>query len=457
MRRPPWMLAIDVMGGPRYKAIVEGVRAGLMNGSLKVGERLPPQREFARMLGLNLGTVTRAFDALCQAGLARGEVGRGTFLTLPSASIDSPPSLWEQSRPPGFIDLSHNFPERTPDLAGADLVLAELVPGPGVDRLLATQVDAGRADHRTAAARWLAGMGMAVSAQEVTITCGAQHGLLMALGALTRPGDMVLAEELTFYGIKSAAAMLGRNLVGVRMDHEGLRPEALDLAARRSGAKVLFCCPTLHNPSTATMGLERRHAILEVCRRHDLVVVEDDVYGFMLDDPLPPLASLAPERVVHVTGLSKLAGPGLRIGYVAAAGRFGQALGVALRATTLMASPLNAAVAQRLMNAGALPRIARAIRAETRARQALVDECFPPADRVSHPGSFYFGLRTGPRWTAPSFARAAEQAGIGVTPYDLFEVTPLTGDGMVRICHNAAPDRDGLRRALAGLKALRDG
>lgn len=450
------MLAIEVIGGPRYKAIVEGVRVALSNGSLKVGERLPPQRELARMLGLNLGTVTRAFDELCKAGLARGEVGRGTYLTLPSASVDSPSSLWEHSQPSGFIDLSHNFPERSPNLAGADHVLAELSPAIGADRLLASQVDAGRSDHRAAAARWLERMGVGVASDDVTITCGAQHGLLLSLGALTRPGDMVLAEELTFYGIKSAAAMLGRNLVGVRMDEEGLLPEALDLAAQRSGAKVLFCCPTLHNPTTATMGLARRRAILEVCRKHDLTVVEDDVYGFMSEEICPPLASMAPERVVYVTGLSKLVGPGLRIGYIAAPQRYRQALGVALRATTLMASPLNASTAQRLMDSGAMPLIAEAIRQETRERQAIVADCLAPEACVTRAGSFYFGLRVGSNWTAQSFARAAEQAGVGITPYDLFEVTPWVGSGMFRVCHNAAPDHDSLRCALVGLGKLMD-
>jgi DNA-binding transcriptional MocR family regulator len=451
--KPPWTLAIEVAGGPRYLAIVEAVRVALKNGTLKPGERLPPQRELARILNLNLGTVTRAFDELRKAGLTRGEVGRGTYLA-PGTTADGPDTLWDRSQTPGFIDLSHNFPEGAPGLAQIEGELSGFLREGNAERLLATQFDTGHAEHRAAAARWISQWGIAAPPERVIITCGAQHGLLLALGALSRPGDMVLTEELTFYGIKSAAAMFGRTLMGVRMDREGLVPQALDQACQRTSAKVLFCCPTLHNPTTATMSLERRHAIIQVCRKHDLIVVEDDVYGLMLDEPLPPLAALAPERVVHVTSLSKVAGPGLRIGFVAAPAEFTQPLGVALRATTLMASPLNAAVAQRLIDTGVLWRMAANIRNEIRARKDIVAQCLPAGVHVTQTGAFYFGLKVGNGMSGREFAQAAEQAGIGVTPYDVFEATPLAGGGMVRVCHSAAPDHESLRRALVGLREL---
>ncbi|GAB7537829.1 aminotransferase-like domain-containing protein [Burkholderia sp. 3C] len=451
--KPPWLVAIDIARGPRYLAIANGVKAALINGTLKAGDRLPPQRELAQLLQLNLGTITRAFDELRGMGLIKGTVGRGTYLTLP-ASMDSPASLWDHSQPQGFIDLSHNFPEHAPGMAGAHPLLRAQLRVDDAARLLATQVDAGHLTHRTAAARWLDSRGVPATAEHLVVTCGAQHGLLLALGALTRPGDIVLTEELTYYGLKSAAALTGRSLVGVRMDAEGLLPDALDTACQRSGAKVLFCCPTLHNPTTATMSVARRREIVEVCRRRDLLIVEDDVYGWMPDEALPSLALLAPERTIYVTGLSKLIGPGLRIGFVAAPPPYVHALGVALRATTLMASPLNAAMARDVLESGEMAQIVETIREETRARQALVAAALPAAAIVTRPGAFYFGLRTGSHRTGQDFARAAEAAGIGVTPYDLFEATPLTGSTLVRVCHNAAPDRDSLRRALAGLAQL---
>lgn len=452
--RPSWIATIEATRGPRYQAIIQGVRAALLSGALKVGDRLPPQRELARMLRLNLGTVTRAFDELREAGLIKGEVGRGTYLTQ-LGGADGPPSLWDHSHSLGYTDLSHNFPDRVPTHPAIDSILPELVQIESAGRLLAVQADAGHPEHRAVAARWLSGMGLEATPENVTITTGAQHGLLLALGALTQPGDIVLTEELTFYGLKSAAAMLGRSLLGVRMDSQGLAPDSLDMACQRSRAKVLFCCPTLHNPTTATMSVERRCEIVEICRRHDVTIVEDDVYALMPDELFPPLATLAPERTVYVTGLSKLFGPGLRIGFIAAPSSFSYSMGVALRATTLMASPLNSDAACRILTSGSLPSIVGAIRNETRERQAIVSECLPSSAYVTHPGAFYFGLRMQGNWTAEGFARAAEAIGVGVTPYTMFETMPLQTAAMVRVCHNAAPSRENLRQALSSLAELR--
>lgn len=452
MHRPPWMVGIMVASGPRYLAIAQGIKNALVSGALKPGDRLPTQRECAQMLGLNLGTVTRAFDELHKMGLIKGEVGRGTYLAHTDA-VDAPASLWDHSQPQGFIDLSHNFPEHAPSMAGAALLTSAFEPKE-IEDLLACQVDAGYLKHRSAAAAWLADRGVPTKPDNVMVTCGAQHGLLLALGTLTRPGDIVLTEELTYYGLKSAATMMGRPIVGVRMDQHGLLPDALETAIQRSRAKVLFCCPTLHNPTTATMSLTRRQEIVEVCRQHNVVIVEDDVYGWMTDEHMPPLVSLAPERTIYVTGLSKLIGPGLRIGYISAPTDYIRPLGIALRATTLMASPLNSAAALKALSRDNMENIVAKIRRETHERQAIVAACLPPDSVVSRPGAFYFGLRLGRQWTAQAFTRAAEMAGIGVTSYDVFESTPMVGNGFVRVCHNAAPDQASLKRAMNGLAVL---
>lgn len=451
-RLPPWMAAISATRGPRYLAIVQGVRNGLVSGALKPGDRLPPQRELARLLGLTLGTVTRAFDELRNTGLIKGEVGRGTYLVEPS-STDAPASLWDHSQPRGFIDLSHNFPEHAPGMPGAKLVLNTL-QSLDAERLLATQVDTGYLAHRIAAAAWLLHRGVPTTADNLVVTCGAQHGLLLALGALTRPGEIVLTEELTYYGLKSAAMMMGRPILGVRMDQQGILPDSLKSAIQRSGAKVLFCCPTLHNPTTATMSQVRRHEIVEVCRKHDIVIVEDDVYGWMPEEPLTPIAGLAPERTVYVTGLSKLVGPGLRVGYIAAPVEHIHSLGVALRATTLMASPLNVAAAVKAITPDTMDLIVSDMRRETYERQAIVVSYLPAPFIVSRPGAFYFGLHVGAQWTAQTFARAAEASGVGVTPYNVFESTPMTGGGLVRVCHNAAPDKQTLKLGMMKLASL---
>ncbi|MGE4281166.1 MAG: PLP-dependent aminotransferase family protein [Magnetospirillum sp.] len=446
---------MEETGGPRYLAIVSAVKRALATGLLRPGDRLPPQRDLANWLSLNIGTISRAYAEMHDQGLTRGEVGRGTFLSV-KEEADGPTSLWDHTPRQSFVDLSHNFPSGAAPHPALSLLQQAMGSELDAAAFLSAQIDAGLEEHRRTFAHWLGRFGIEARADDMLVTCGGQHGLLLSLAALSRPGDVILTEELSFYGLKSAAALLGRSLVGVRMDREGIVPESLDMACQRTGARVLFCTPTLHNPTTATMSERRRREIVAVCERHDVTVIEDDVYGFMPDPPPRPLASMAPDRVVHLTSLSKLAGPGLRIGFMRVPGHLFHAFGIALRATTLMASPFNAEWAARILRSPRLDTIIAALRAETAARQNLVMETLPRALVTNAPGAFYFGLRTPADWTAQTFTSAAEARGVGITPYTLFEVSSLHQSNMVRVCVNAAPDQETLKAALVKLAELLD-
>jgi DNA-binding transcriptional MocR family regulator len=453
MTRPVWTEAIERAAGPRYLAIVSAVEIALRSGILRPGDRLPPQRDLAAWLSLNIGTISRAYAEMQRTGLARGEVGRGTFLNLVQET-DAPSSLRAPAPRSAFLDLSHNFPSH----AMRHPALASIRPAFDADMdvgaMLSAQVDIGLNRHREIAARWLGRFGIEAQADDLLVTCGGQHGLMLALMALTRPGEAVLAEELSFYGLKSAAGMLGRSLVGVRMDREGLMPDYLDVVCQRTKAKVLFCTPTLHNPTTATMSLERRLHVAEVCERHNVMIVEDDVYGFLPDPPLRPLAASAPDRVVHISSLSKLAGPGLRIGFIRVPRHLVYAFGIALRASTLMASPFNAEWATRLLASQQIDQVVADLRTETEARQALVASRMPEQAIMSHRNAFYFCLNLRNGWSAEAYRQAAEDIGVGVTPLSLFEVSSLHQSDSVRVCINAAPDQASLREGLDKLAGL---
>ncbi|GLS42850.1 PLP-dependent aminotransferase family protein [Methylobacterium brachythecii] len=451
--RPVWTETIERIAGPRYLAIVNAIELALQSGALRPGDRLPPQRDLAGWLSLNTGTIGKAYAEMHRTGLARGEVGRGTFLNEAQAS-DGPSSLGAPALRRTFIDLSHNFPPNAMRHPALDVIRPAFADAVDVGGLLASQVDIGLPRHRAVAARWLGRFGIEATADNMLVTCGGQHGLLLALMALTRPGDAVLSEELCFYGLKSAAAMLGRSLVGVRMDREGIVPDYLDVVCRRTGAKVLFCTPTLHNPTTATMSEDRRREVAEICSRHDVLIVEDDVYGF-LPDPQPlPLAAMAPDRVVHISSLSKLVGPGLRIGFMRAPSHLAPAFGKALRASTLMASPFNAEYATRLLSSPQLDEVVAGIRSETAARQALVADVLPEPALMTHPQAYHFCLKLKNGWSAEAYTQAAEKLGVGVTPLSLFEVSALHQSDSVRVCVNAASDRISLTAALAKLSEL---
>jgi DNA-binding transcriptional MocR family regulator len=127
----------------------------------------------------------------------------------------------------------------------------------------------------------------------LVICPGTQNALFNLLVVLTKPGDVVLTEALTYPGIKAAAAHTGARLIGVPMDEAGILPDKLDAACRELAPKAIYLIPTIHNPTTATMPLSRREEVAKILRANDVLLLEDDAYG-LLEPKAVPLASLIP-------------------------------------------------------------------------------------------------------------------------------------------------------------------
>ena len=310
-----WRPEIDGLPGPRYKAIADCLAAGIEAGRLQPNDRLPTHRELAEHLDLTVGTITRAYAEAERRGLVRGEVGRGTFVCQAGSRYD--PLLEPARESGGVIDLGLNLPlyGEDPDLAAA---LRSLGRRRDLASLLSYQPFTGSERHRLSGVEWIARHGVKVAPEQVVVTAGAQHAIIVTLSALCRPGDTLLGEELTYPGLKTAATLLGLEVAPVAMDDEGLLPDDLERVAKDTGAKVLYCMPTLHNPTARTMGRARRAQVAAVARRLDVHVVEDDVHGLLEPAGHTPLAGLIPERTLYIASTSKVVAGGLRVAYVAA-------------------------------------------------------------------------------------------------------------------------------------------
>src|SRR5262249_52389523 len=136
----------------------------------------------------------------------------------------------------------------------------------------------GSDDERDVGARWLRARVPNANTERLVIYPGNQTILFNALLSLTSPGDVVLTEALTFPGVKAAAEKLQVRLVGIPMDEEGILPDAFKVGCKEHKPKAVYLNPTLHNPTTATLGSERRKLIAEIIRKNGLFLIEDDAY-----------------------------------------------------------------------------------------------------------------------------------------------------------------------------------
>jgi DNA-binding transcriptional MocR family regulator len=445
-----WSPDITGHAGPRYLAIADALAEDLGRGKLLPGQRLPTHRDLAAQLDLTVGTVSRAYAEAERRGLVRGEVGRGTFVCDPDRHGDLPAGAAASG---GLVDLALNLSLAAddPDLAGA---LRQLLKQPDLAALLSYPPQTDSLRYRQAGADWIDRHGLPVTPDQVVITAGAQHAITMALSTLCRPGQGVLTEALTYPGLKTAAALLGLTLVPVAMDAEGLLPDALDRAARDAAARVLYCMPTLHNPTTATMGSARREAIAAVVRRHGLQVIEDDVHGLLAAQALPPLASLLPEATVYIASTSKLLAGGLRVAFVAASPATVEKLRFAVSASLWALPALNVEVAAQWIADGTATAVAARKREEAAARQELAQQLLPAASVRSAARSYFLWLELPQPWRSERFVSAARAQGVAVAPAEAFVVAPTEAPAAVRVSLSASRERGTLAgglRTLAGM------
>lgn len=447
-----WHPDLGQSDSPLYMAIADLIAADLRSGLLAAGDKLPTHRALAKRLAIDVTTVARGYLEAQKRGLVQSHVGRGTFVTG-NAAAPTGGSLAETPPDPrraAIVDPSMNMPPEPDDPAllarmrgGLAALAADLVP------LLRYQGFGGAAMDKEAAALWLARRGLTPPQERIFVTPGAHPTLLAILGTLAAAGDTVLSENITYPGIRSIAAQLRLRLAGLPMDGDGILPDAFAAACERDRPKALYLNPTLHNPLTLTIPAARRAEIAAVAQRYRVPIVEDDAYGFIPADGPAPLAAHAPDLTWHIGGLSKCIGAGLRLAYVAAPddSRALWSFAGAMRAGSVMASPLTAALATRWTEDGTAEAILAALRIETAERQALAASLLPAGSHAADPLSFNIWLPLPHGWTRSTFSAYMRGSGLGVVASDAFTVDGTPPEA-VRVCLGGPIARPQLRSAL---------
>ncbi len=452
---PTWIPDLADRPPPLYRAIVGAMQTDILAGRLVPGTRLPTHRDLAWALGVTRGTVARAYDEAERLGLVRGEVGRGTVVCDPARNPRSMAVLYEaESGAAPLIDMTLNRPSGDSNAAVVAAALHRLADRADLPEVLGYRLDESSSRYAAAGAAWLRSRGVDAAPERTVMTAGGQQAFVAIIAALTRPGDAILCEEFVYPGFRSAAAVLERQLVPVRMDAHGLCPEALDRALGSRGPRMICTMPDAHNPTTITQPLERREAISAVARRHDAVIVEDGAYAFLADGT-PPLSALAPERTIHVTSLAWVLAPALRIGFVAGPKHVTGRIAAGVAATLLMTPTICAEVVAALIEDGTAAACAESQRAEAAARRRLAAEILGE-DSVRSAALFNAWLTIPPPRDAAGFAAEARRRGVVVTPGAACTVRQPSHQA-VRVSISAPADRATLAAGLRVLADLRSG
>ncbi|MFD3455525.1 PLP-dependent aminotransferase family protein [Streptomyces sp. NPDC058691] len=435
-----------------YRTVADAVAADIAAGRLLPGDRLAPQRVFARRHGIANSTAIRVYAELARRGLVVGEVGRGTFVR--AAAPAAGPALAEPARQSVDLELNYPVTEGEPELLAAGLapLLRPDVLGTALRPLTADGTPAAR----EAVAALLSGPAWRPDPRRLLFAGNGRQAIAAAVAALVPPGGRLGVEPLTYPVIASVAARLGVSLVPVPCDEDGIRPDAL--AELHSGAPLhaLYLQPTLHNPLGVTMPAERRAELARTLGRLDLHAVEDAVWAFLHPDAPPPLVAYAPGQVVLADSLSKRLAPGLTAGFALVPEALAAPVAAALRSAGSLATGFALEAATRWIGDGTLDAVVTAKRRDAAARARLAAERLAGFAVSADPRAYFCWWRLPGRWRADTFVAAAARHGIAVTPAAAFAAGRGSAPHAVRI-GLASPSPQVLGRALDTLAVIAKG
>lgn len=416
---------------PAYQSLADQFARAIAEGTLPTGTRLVPHRRLADDLSLSVQTVSRAYEELIRRGLVVGEVGRGSFV-LPIGGENRPPYLAE--RLGEVVDLSILKPVtnnmHSEKFRDGMHWLAQNMSNAAA---LSFRPNSVLPLHRRVACDWLAKSGIEATPDTVTITDGATSAITTAVMAAVPPGGTLAAAALTHHLLMPLSKYLGLHLEGLPIDDQGIIPSALDQLARRGALRAVYMQPAAINPMAILMHADRRQEIIEIARRHDLLIIENDMLNVLLEDRPPPLATLAPERVLHINGFTKMTMPGLRVAYLSAPPRI--APGVANRhlVTNWMATPVMVELLSHWINDGTVDGLIAWQRRALVERHAIARDVLPANGYRSHPQALHVWLELPPGRNEDDFVAQARQLGVAIASGRAFRLSEKDRQDAVRI------------------------
>lgn len=439
-----WNPIVSIGDRPKYVALVETIEADVLSGILKPGDRLPSNRELGEMFGVTVATVTKAMAEAGRRGIVDARVGSGTY-------VCETPTPTEAKQ--GVLDLATGT---LPTSVVEDILQASLdkmSPEKRCEYLFSYSQQTNSEHHRSLGAAWITSLGAEVSPDRVLLTTGAHQGLFAAFRVLLSPGESAVCEALTYIGIRRIAEYRGVHLVGAACDENGLVPEEVERALRESKAKVLIVTSSLHNPTTATLPMERRQAIAAICRKLGVQIIEDGINAPVANHGMPALMTLAPERTIYLTGFSKCIASGFRLGYAAMPPPLLESFSEALVSAQWIGPGFFAELASEMFGSGMIEECIVRHRAEAAERTLLAQQILTGV-HVSGSSAYHAWVSTPHNWTADDFSAQALRVGIKVSPASHFAVDPAQSPLAYRISLGAISARSDLLAALNQLARI---
>ncbi len=437
---------------PLYEEVAENLASMISNGTYRPGERIPSIRGMSRHMRLSVNTVMRAYAHLENMGLIEARPQSGYYVR--SLILEPEPHTVRAAKGRGIVpspvtirDISFQIMRSLSDRSlvplGRGVPNPELLPMDKLNRMLGTESRrfrvqsvsyedvAGSTRLRAQIARRSLDTGSALSLEDILVTSGCREAANLALHALCRPGDTVVVESPVYYSFLRTAEWLGLKIIEIPSSPgEGMNLDILDYVMRRNPIHACATILNFNNPLGSLMPDEKKRELVTMLSKHDIPLIEDDVYGDLaFGSPRPVSAKAFDEKglVLVCSSFSKTLAPGYRVGWIVP-GRYRQKieqLKAVFNITT--ASPTQLAIAEFLTNGGYdhhLRTVRRIYARNVAEMRDAVSRYFPQGTRVTRPdGGFMLWVEMPERVDAITLYEKALQKGISVAPGPIFTLS----------------------------------
>lgn len=432
-----------------YEDVTGFIEGLIVGGTLAPGARLPSLRQITVQRRVSLSTALQAYRLLEDRGMIEARPQSGFYVAsrpagLPVPGLSRPPmraldvsvagpviSLLEYASDPRLVPLGCAIPS------------AELLAASGLDRFLARAARVKGVENniytgprgdlrlRQEIARRAAGWGQVVAPDDIAVTCGCTEALMLALRATVPAGGVVAVESPTYFGVLHTLEILGLKALELPTDAtDGIDPAALEDALATGTVDACLLSSSFNNPLGCSMPDHAKVAVLDLLARHDVPLIEDDIYGdiyFGKERPRPFAAFDRGDNVIYCASFSKTLAPGYRIGWIAP-GRHMQKVLEQKFATTLCGPALPQIAFADFLSSGGydlhLRRIRRVFADNVAQMMRGVEKSFPAGTRLSRPaGGFVLWVELPKGIRTRRLLDEALRHGVCFAPGDVFSAS----------------------------------
>ena len=358
---------------PLYLSLAKLLEDNIKNGALAPHTKLPPQRELADYLDINLSTITKAFKQCQLNGFLYAVIGRGTFVA-PNAGVSI--SIQDTKMQMNTIEMGIIKPFDLLNQYTEEALKKVLAQG-SVDTLLNYSTPFGSPYQKSAALKWLHELGLHAHAEDIFFTTGGQNAFAILLITLFRHGDKIATDHFTYSNFIELANMLNIKLIPIQSDDVGMLPEDLEMQCRLQGIQGVYLAPTYSNPTGTLMDTPRKEALAKIIKLHHLILLEDDIYAFLAPETYVPISALCPQHGCYISSLSKAICSGLRVAMLYVPHRFTSLIARGIFNINIKTSSLNVETAAYMIHTGIATEVMEKKKNAAYKRNLIFEQYFP--------------------------------------------------------------------------------